>query len=511
MPAQEYTASALDFASLGLPPVALEAVGILGYEVPTPVQAQAIPLVLDGRDIIAAAKTGTGKTAAFALPAMARLGKATRSGAPTMLVVTPTRELALQICEVCTAIAGRTGHKVASVVGGVAAEPQAQALVKGVDVLIATPGRLLDHMAAGVADLGDVEVLVLDEADRMLDMGFLPDMRKIAAATPAQRQTLLFSATIDRSIRKNMDGLLHDPELVQIAQKGETADTVEQFVVHVPQACKFQLLQSVLSAYGDRRVLIFTRTRGGADTLYRRLGRAGYQPELIHSNRHQNQRKRALESFATGYAHVLVATDVLSRGIDVSEVSYVVNYDLPMAPEDYIHRIGRTGRAGASGMAISFVTEESAPRLDEVQKLIGRTLPELMVPGFDLAAAEAANAARRARAAAKDDPEIAAAVKEMKAKARRQRRAKEREEAAAAAREAEAAFADGAKPAKKPKPAGKPKTGGKPTGKPKVKPAGKTKPAGKPKTSSAKPKAKPSGKPKSPGKQKSSGSSHKSR
>lgn len=371
------------FDDLGLSGQALQAVAQLGYSTPTPVQEQAIPKVLEGRDLIAAAKTGTGKTAAFSLPTMDKLGHAKGNKGPLMLVVTPTRELAEQIGEVCGIIAMNTHHRILTVVGGVSYNPQIQALNRGVDVLIATPGRLVDLMDQGAAHLSSVEVLVLDEADRMLDMGFWPAMRKIIGATPQNRQTLLFSATIDRTIMSTAGKLLHDPAMVEIAHKGETADTVEQYVMHVQQAVKPELLKGLMKERGHRRVIVFCRTRSRADATCRRLKKVGYSVEAIHSSRSQNQRRRALENFANGTTDVLVATDVLARGIDVEEVEYVVNYDLPTQPEDYVHRIGRTGRAGEEGFAISFVTRETMKTLKEIEKLIGKDIPFTTIEGYE--------------------------------------------------------------------------------------------------------------------------------
>ena len=401
-----------EFNELGLSPEVLDAVARLGYEMPTPVQEQAIPLVLKGRDLIAAAKTGTGKTAAFSLPALDGLGHAKGGQGPLMLVVTPTRELAQQIGEVCAAVAVSTHHRIATVVGGLSYEPQIQKLKHGTDVLIATPGRLVDLMDQGAARLGDVEVLVLDEADRMLDMGFLPSMRKIIGATPASRQTLLFSATIDRSIMGSVGKLLHDPAMVEIAHKGETADTVEQFIVRAPQTLKPALLKAVLAEKGHERVIVFARTRSRADATCRRLKKAGYTAEAIHSDRSQNQRRRALDNFMSGATDVLVATDVLARGIYVESVDHVINYDLPTVPEDYVHRIGRTGRAGEEGWAISFVSPETEDALRDIQKLIKREIPEMEIASFDEQEALAEAAAHATRKAARTDPEIAQAARE---------------------------------------------------------------------------------------------------
>ena len=424
------------FADLGLSDNALAAVKKLGYAEPTPVQAQAIPLALEGRDIIAAAKTGTGKTAAFSLPSLDRLGKAQRKKSPAMLVITPTRELAMQIQEVCQTIARTRGLRVATVVGGVKIDPQIDRLARGVDVLIATPGRLIDLMNQKAVDLSDVQILVLDEADRMLDMGFLPSVRRIVEATPATRQTLLFSATIDDSVLGQVDAMLNDPAIVQIAAKGETADTVEQYLVHVPHALKPDLLAALLKERGHKRVIVFARTRHRADAACRKLKRAGYHAEAIHSDRSQNQRKRALDNFASGETDILVATDVLARGIDVDEVAYVVNYDVPTQAEDYVHRIGRTGRAGAEGFAVTFACPENKDELAAIEKLIKRPIPEIEVPGFDLEESAAKAAERATRANAKKDPELAQAARELKKKEKRKAKAKERaEEEAAEARQ----------------------------------------------------------------------------
>ena len=414
------------FADLGLSEKSLLAVGALGYVEPTPVQERAIPIVLAGSDIIAAAKTGTGKTAAFCLPCLERIERTQAKKRPPMLVITPTRELAAQIADTCLCIAKVTKHRIASVVGGVPIEGQVKRLNAGVDVLIATPGRLIDLMNQDAVDLSGVEVLVLDEADRMLDMGFLPSMRTIVNATPESRQTLLFSATIDKSIRKQMDSLLHDPQLVQVAGKGETADKVRQYVAHVPQSLKFDLLKAALKAYGHRRVIVFARTRHRADSTCRRLKKLGFHVEALHSDRSQNQRDRALRNFASGETDILVATDVLARGIDVEGVAYVVNFDIPNIAEDYVHRIGRTGRAGSEGFALSFVTPETAGDLAEIEKFIKQSIPLIEVEGFDAEAAAAEAVERANRAQAKRDPELAAVVKELKKKQKRKEKARER-------------------------------------------------------------------------------------
>ena len=439
------------FDELGLSAKTLEAVKAMGYDSPTPVQEKAIPLVLEGRDIIAAAKTGTGKTGAFSLPSMDRLGHAKGGRGPLMLVITPTRELADQIGTVCGQIAQHTNHRITTVVGGLSYNPQIEKLRRGTDVLIATPGRLIDLMDQKAVNLSEVSLLVLDEADRMLDMGFLPAVRKIVAACPKQRQTLLFSATIDRSITNNMKSLLNDPAVVEIAHKGETADTIEQYIIRTPQTVKAALLKAVLEEKGSDRVIVFARTRSRADSTCRRLKRAGYTVEAIHSDRSQNQRKRALERFANGEANIIVATDVLARGIDVSEVNYVINMDLPSQPEDYVHRIGRTGRAGRCGFAVSFVSPDTESALRDIQKLIKKEIPEMELANFDFAAAEAEAVQKSQNAQARRDPELAQAKRELakreqkKAK-RRQENAEKNETKASAGRNGKRKSQGGAKP-----------------------------------------------------------------
>ena len=407
------------FKDLGLSEKALAAVKRMEYDVPTPVQEQAIPLVLKGRDIIAAAQTGTGKTAAFCLPAMDKLGHAKGGQGPLMLVVTPTRELAQQIGEVADQMAVSTHHRITTVVGGLSYKPQIERLSRGTDVLIATPGRLIDLMEQKAVKLGDVQVLVLDEADRMLDMGFLPSVKKIVADTPKSRQTLLFSATIDRSIQDITGKMLRDPATVEIARKGDVASTIDHYIIRVQQSVKPALLKAVLEEKGFFRVIVFARTRSRADTACRRLRRAGYAVEAIHSDRSQNQRKRALDKFANGDVNIITATDVLARGIDVSDVDYVVNLDVPEQPEDYIHRIGRTGRAGARGFAVTFVTPETEPQLRDIEKLIKQKIPEMKLRDFDMAAAEAEAAEKSITAQAKRDPEVNRAKRELANKARK--------------------------------------------------------------------------------------------
>lgn len=372
------------FEDLRLSDEVLAAVRDMGYETPTPVQAATIPEVLAGRDVLAAAQTGTGKTAAFLLPVMSTLAhvvplgnarerRRARGRGPAMLIVTPTRELAQQIEDVCKHVAARTRHIAVTVVGGVGYNPQRSALKAGCDILVATPGRLVDLIGEGTAKLSEVGVLVLDEADRMLDMGFLPDVRKIVAQTPADRQTLLFSATLDEKAVGAITDLVHDPVRVEIAPPASTADTVDQYVVPVSSEVKNGMLIQVLKREGAQHVIVFTRTKHRADACCRRLARAGIKAAPIHGNRSQAQRERALADFRAGKVDVLVATDVLARGIDISDVRYVVNFDVPSEPTDYIHRIGRTGRAGEEGWALTFVTELDVAEFFDIEALMGKT------------------------------------------------------------------------------------------------------------------------------------------
>lgn len=372
------------FADTGLPERALKAVAKLGFDAPTPVQEQAIPFVLEGRDVIAAASTGTGKTAAFLLPTMGTLPSVKRGPrAPRILVVSPTRELAQQIAHTAMKIGRETNHFTTTVFGGTSYGPQINELRRGTDVLIATPGRLNDLIDRGVVDLSAIEVLVLDEADRMLDMGFLPDVSKIVSKTPESRQTLLFSATIDESIQNNLGSLLHNPAVVEVARNGETAATVDQYLIPIKNFKKPELLLAVLEEKGHERVIVFTRTKNRAEECAEALKEAGYQVESIHSDKSQGNRRHALSNFRNGKAHILVATDVLARGIDVPQVDYVVNFDLPDMAEDYVHRIGRTGRAGETGLAISFVTRENKRILREIEKLIDKDLPYMTLESYE--------------------------------------------------------------------------------------------------------------------------------
>ncbi|WP_165252236.1 DEAD/DEAH box helicase [Adlercreutzia sp. ZJ304] len=364
------------FNDIGLSKNALIAVDKLGFEKPTPVQSSAIPAILNGEDIIAAASTGTGKTAAFLLPTMSSLPNKKDSGrAPRMLVVTPTRELAQQISNTAMVIGRATDQFVTTLYGGTKYQKQIRELRNGCDVVIATPGRLNDLLDRGVACLSDIEVLVLDEADRMLDMGFLPDVTRIVNELPDDRQTLLFSATIDSSIRRNLGNLLNNPKTIQIAQKGQTAASVEHFIVPIKQKNKPDLLMSVLDEFHGERIIVFARTKTRVEDVTDLLERADVKVTCIHSDKTQADRRRALTEFRKGKVQVIVATDVLARGIDIPAVDYVINYDLPDMAEDYIHRIGRTGRAGETGMAISFVSQNSTKALASIERLLGHDIP----------------------------------------------------------------------------------------------------------------------------------------
>lgn len=382
------------FADLGLSDKVLAAVADMGYTTPTPVQAASIPHALDGEDVLAAAQTGTGKTAAFLLPTMNNLPHVPRSRArgkvapqgPLMLVVTPTRELAQQIEDVCRSIARHTGHTSVTVVGGVSYNPQRDKLKRGCDILIATPGRLQDLIDQGACMLDQVQVLVLDEADRMLDMGFLPAVRRIVSYTRDDRQTLLFSATLDDAAVGSITDLVHDPARVEIAPVTSTAETVEQYVLPVSLEAKNTLLARVLKREGASRVIVFCRTKHRADACSRRLARAGITCAAIHGDRSQAQRERALKAFRAGECDVLVATDVLARGIDISDVRYVVNFDVPTDPVDYIHRIGRTGRAGEEGWSLTFVTPDDIAEFYDIEALMGKTAALFDADGFELGA-----------------------------------------------------------------------------------------------------------------------------
>ncbi len=378
----------MTFETLGLSPDLLRAVAEEGYTTPTPIQIQAIPLVLEGRDVLAAAQTGTGKTAAFVLPIFERLKfHANMSFSPArhptrVLVLTPTRELAMQVDEMARTYGKYVPLRVASVYGGVPIEPQLKDLRAGVEFLVATPGRLLDHVGQRTANLGQVEILVLDEADRMLDMGFIPDIRRILALLPANRQNLLFSATFNDEVRSLSSAFMHHPATVEVAPRDTAAEGVRQIVYPVDRDRKEALLAHLIRRDDMRQVLVFTRTKIAASRLASRLDRDGIQAVAIHSDRTQPERTRALEGFKSGDIRVLVATDVAARGLDIEDLPHVVNFELPPHPQDYIHRIGRTGRAGATGDAISLVSLDEADHLRGIQRLLKRAIPWTVEDGF---------------------------------------------------------------------------------------------------------------------------------
>jgi ATP-dependent RNA helicase RhlE len=374
----------MPFRVLGLDANILKAVQEAGYTEPTPIQSAAIPLVLAGHDLIGIAQTGTGKTAAFTLPILTRLAAQPLERRRTrVLVIAPTRELVVQIEENIRVYAKHLRLRMATVFGGVGEYPQKAALNEGADIVIATPGRLLDLMGRRFGDFSGLEYLVLDEADRMLDMGFLPSIRNILRALPRQRQTLMFSATLCKEIEMLTHQFQHSPKLVQIGRRADPASTVTQLIYEVPQNLKMNLLLHLLQDPGLNMVLVFSRTKHGADRVARKLEQQGIRTGTLHSNRSQSQRLRALQDFKSGSVRVLVATDIAARGIDVDGISHVVNYDFPKHPEDYVHRIGRTGRALAIGEALSFATPEDHSALRALERFIGRGLVRKRAEGFN--------------------------------------------------------------------------------------------------------------------------------
>jgi ATP-dependent RNA helicase RhlE len=376
----------MSFDQLGLTPELLRAVADQGYTEPTPVQAAAIPLVLAGRDVLAGAQTGTGKTAAFVLPILQLLGMTTPAGdrrAPIrVLVVVPTRELALQVEESVRTYGARHRFRSTTIYGGVGFDPQVRALRAGPEIVVATPGRLLDHVNQRTIDLSRVEILVLDEADRMLDMGFIRDIRKILALLPSRRQNLLFSATFSDEIRRLADGFLDRPATVEVARRNTPAELVRQVVHPVDRERKRELLSRLIRTGAIRQALVFTRTKHGASRLSEQLVRDGIAAAAIHGNKSQPQRVRALNDFKAGRVDILVATDIAARGLDIEALPHVVNYELPMVPEDYVHRIGRTGRAGVDGIALSLVCVDEAKLLRDIEGMLGRRVETQEIPGF---------------------------------------------------------------------------------------------------------------------------------
>ena len=421
----------ITFAELGLNEQILAGVATLGFNAPTPVQAAAIPAVLAGKDVVASAQTGTGKTAAFMLPTLQRIAvekpreaekpdakernvasgrgaaaernakrgaaserSAKRGGAkcndakrnayPRALIITPTRELAAQIDDVAKSVCASTGQQAVIVTGGARYKHQITALQKGCDVLVATPGRLIDLLDKKHTSLENIQVLVLDEADRMLDMGFWPSVRRIMEQLPKAHQTLLFSATLPASITSTIDALLKDPERIEIARTGQTAATIEQHLCSVTQGQKPQLLKALIDSFNPapERVLVFCRTKSRVDSIYKNLKAAGLKVDVMHADRPQKARARALERFRSGAIQVLVATDVMSRGIDIQGIDAVINFDVPLDPEDYVHRIGRTGRAGATGQAFTFMGPDEVTPLREIEYFTKALIPTWDLPSF---------------------------------------------------------------------------------------------------------------------------------
>jgi ATP-dependent RNA helicase RhlE len=378
----------MSFENLGLAAELLRAIHEQGYTNPTPIQSKAIPAILAGKDIMAAAQTGTGKTAGFTLPLLQRLlNKPVSPARPPIraLVLTPTRELAAQVGDSVESYGRHTGLRAAVIFGGVKINPQIEKLRRGVDILIATPGRLLDHAGQGTVNLSQIEILVLDEADRMLDMGFIHDIRKVLALLPtnAGRQNLLFSATFSSDIRNLANRLLDHPELIEVARRNTTAERIKQTIHPVDKRRKREMLSHMIGSRNWRQVLVFTRTKHGANRLAQQLERDGLSAAAIHGNKSQGARTRALAGFKNGDIRVLVATDIAARGLDIDQLPHVVNYELPNVPEDYVHRIGRTGRAGNEGEAISLVCVDEHKLLRDIERLTKTKIPQVLINGYE--------------------------------------------------------------------------------------------------------------------------------
>jgi ATP-dependent RNA helicase RhlE len=386
----------MPFTSLGLAPELVRAVAEEGYEQPTPIQLEAIPLALAGRDLIGSAQTGTGKTAAFMLPILQRLSHGKIKHALRALVLVPTRELAEQVLQSARAYGRHLDVSAAAVYGGVGMEPQTRALKHGADIVIATPGRLLDHMERGHVDFSRLEVLVLDEADRMLDMGFAPDVRRILRALPEQRQTMLFSATVSLEVDALARSALDGHASVEIGRRATPADGIEHVVVAVDKLQKRGVLARILQAKPTGQTLVFTRTKYGADKLVTFLRREGISAHAIHGDKAQSHRTRTLDAFRNGESDVLVATDIAARGIDVDGIRMVVNFDVPQDPEVYVHRVGRTARAGARGLALTLLSPDEWLMMGDIEKLVGQTFPREVIPGFEPSVAPLQPKARQA-------------------------------------------------------------------------------------------------------------------
>jgi len=376
----------MPFISLGLRPELVRAVSDKGYHPPPPIQAQAIPLILEGRDLMGSAQTGTGKTAGFTLPILQRLDQSGRQGkdrrAVRALAIVPTRELAIQVNRSVEDYGKWLRLESTAVFGGVNINPQKKKLARGIDFLVATPGRLLDLVSQGSVDLSLVEILVLDEADRMLDMGFIRDIRKLLALMPRQKQTLLFSATFSKAIKQLANGLLDSPALVEIGRRNDAVESVEQLIHPVAKDRKRELLSYLIGSNNWQQVLVFGRTKHGANRLVKQLNTDGIKATAIHGNKSQNARTEALANFKSGKVHVLVATDIAARGLDIEQLPHVINYELPQVAEDYVHRIGRTGRAGHRGHAISLVCGEESGQLRDIERFIKRQIPRQAITGY---------------------------------------------------------------------------------------------------------------------------------
>ena len=410
----------MQFTDLGLKAELLRAVAEEGYDTPTPIQQKAIPAVMAGHDLMASAQTGTGKTAGFTLPILHRLASGPNdrlsrvAKTPRVLVLTPTRELAIQVEESVRTYGKHLPINSLAVFGGVGINPQIANLRRGVDILVATPGRLLDHVQQRTVDLSKIEIFVLDEADRMLDMGFIRDIRKIIALLPKQRQNLMFSATFSPEIRELAGGLLTHPVSVDVAPRNTAAETVAQTVIETDREKKKELLCHLFATRGWHQVLVFARTKHGADALARTLDKAGIKSAAIHGDKSQGARTRALADFKDGKLVALVATDIAARGIDIDALPYVINYELPNVPEDYVHRIGRTGRAGMEGEAISLVCHDERGQLKDIEKLIKRSLERVVIEGFEQSAHATPRPVQPPRGARK--PQGQAQVKTQSAK-----------------------------------------------------------------------------------------------
>jgi len=376
----------MQFADLALNALILKAIVEQGYQSPTPIQQKTIPVILKGKDVLGGAQTGTGKTAAFTLPILQKLSDQPKTLEPKQircLVLTPTRELAQQVADNIAAYARHLPLKTAVFYGGVSINPQLDAADGGLDILIATPGRLLDHLHQGTISLYQLEVLVLDEADRMLDMGFIHDIKRIMAKLPPQRQTLLFSATFSKEIKELADNLLNSPELIEVTTANSASVQVQQLAFRVDSQRKREMLSHVIGARNWQQVLIFSRTKHGADRLSKQLALDGIEAAAIHGDKSQGHRTKVLQDFKNGNLRVLVATDIAARGLDIEDLPIVVNYDLPHVAEDYVHRIGRTGRAGRFGLAVTLVTPDDLPMLSQIEKMIKQVIEQQVLPGYE--------------------------------------------------------------------------------------------------------------------------------